>query len=293
MRYSNLTLDDIEESNTFIFTTKGGEERSRLPLWDQALKHCPDECLEVAEQSIHIISVVKSGRTEDIHLRDSARFEDSFSNRDVLIDISGLAHHIWAPLLHCAHRVARTIRVVYAEPKRYRTHGTPVSPTAFDLSASFEGLTPIPGFTRLVEPETNVLVPLLGFEGNRPSYLALQMESIGGVIPIVGVPGFSDRYPSVTIACNRTFLDEYRAYSNIRLARASCPFEVIDALASIHEDFPEHCLFLAPVGTKPHSLGAVWFAICNPSYTELLYDHPVRKKDRTSGVSTIHVYKMK
>lgn len=106
----------------------------------------------------------------------------------------------------------------------------------------------------------------------------------------MGVPGFQIEFPAYTISCNRNFLSEFRANTEIRHARASCPFEVIDALGKIRRDFQGHYMYLAPVGTKPHALGAIIFAAANEDDTEIMFDHPIRKVGRTGGVGLIHVY---
>ena len=47
---------------------------------------------------------------------------------------------------------------------------------------------------------------------------------------------------------------------------------------------------IAMVGTKPHALGAVLFALTNPARAELIYDHPIRKPGRTGGSDRLLVY---
>jgi hypothetical protein len=109
----------------------------------------------------------------------------------------------------------------------------------------------------------------------------------------VGVPGFRIEYPQITHASNEDFLNEYRAHANVRLARASCPFEAFEALSELHRDCSGRYMYIAPVGTKPHALGAICYALKNPDTTEIMYDNPVRKPGRTAGVRTFHIYKLK
>jgi hypothetical protein len=195
--------------------------------------------------------------------------------------------------LKCAYSMRLPTRVIYAEPESYREHPSPASATLFDLSVKFEGLAPLPGFARLsgpVDERQCVFVAMLGFEGNRPERLLAQVDPTPKVVPVVGVPGFQVEFPAFTVACNREFLDENRAQTEIRLARASCPFEAFQALAEIRTDNPDHYMYLAPVGTKPHALGTILYAIAHPQSTEIMFDHPVRKPGRTKGVGVIHIY---
>jgi hypothetical protein len=73
-------------------------------------------------------------------------------------------------------------------------------------------------------------------------------------------------------------------------ARANCPFSVWYLLQDIAKAWPGKVLKVAPIGTKPHALGAVLFWATSPDIVELVYDHPVRKEKRTSGAWRTSVY---
>jgi hypothetical protein len=294
-RYTTLGPGDIAPGATLIFANDATEQRARVPLWDEVRRDTPERCIVVEKQEREHLVARIGAREESISLLDEAALTRLVTATPLYLDISGLAHHVWAPLFSAARRAKAALHVVYAEPESYQPHPSPASPTVFDLSLDFQGIAPLPGFARLAGPsdETKtLLVALLGFEGNRPSHLASEIDSVPVVVPVVGVPGFRLEYPAFTVACNRTFLEEYRAHSNIRWARASCPFEAFATLTELKEEYPDYYMYVAPVGTKPHSLGAVWFALENPTTTELLYDHPVRKPGRTKGLGLIHVYEI-
>ncbi|MNG00824.1 hypothetical protein D3C84_837740 [compost metagenome] len=76
----------------------------------------------------------------------------------------------------------------------------------------------------------------------------------------------------------------------MRYARASCPFEAFESLNKIRQDYPDHYMYLALVGTKPHALGAILFAIKNPETSEIMFDYPVKKSGRTQGIGVVHIY---
>jgi hypothetical protein len=292
-RFRTLSQDDLPANATLIFAADATEQRAQIAAWNDIRRASPERCVAVELQEREHLTAKVGADTLRASLLDEGALNQLVAPDPLYVDISGLAHHVWAPLFSAARRTKRTIHVVYAEPEGYQPHRSPSSPTVFDLSLEFQGVAPLPGFARLsgpVDETRTLLVTLLGFEGSRPKRLALEIDSVPTVIPIVGVPGFRLEYPAFTVACNRPFLEEYRAHANIRLARASCPFEAFKALSQLQEDFPEHYMYLAPIGTKPHSLGAVWFALENPASTELLYDHPVRKPGRSHGVGVIHVY---
>lgn len=293
-RFRNLTENDIDESELIISAADATENRGQLPIWSTISSSHSERVLWIKQTDREHISVQRGDTSEIVvQLRDEKAIDDLLSSARILIDISGLKHHVWAPILKSAYARRIRTRVLYAEPESYKAHPSPASATLFDLSVNFEGLAPLPGFARLAGPDDEnkcLFIAMLGFEGNRPERLVLQVDPIPKVIPVVGVPGFQLEYPAFTVACNRVLLDEYRAHSEVRYARASCPFEAYEALRDIRKDYPDHYMYLAPVGTKPHALGTILFAIANPETTEIMFDHPIRKAGRTTGVGIIHIY---
>ena len=293
-RFKTLEQDNIYADELVVTAAAATENRGQLPLWSTFAKSNPERIIAISELDKDHISVTGNiGAVAKISLRDEVAIGQVLNSPRVLIDISGLPQHVWAPLLKSAHLKRQRTRVLYVEPKSYKAHPSPASATLFDLSVTFDGLAPLPGFARLVGPEDEnrcLFVALLGFEGNRPERLLLQIDPPPKVIPIVGVPGFQIEYPAFTVACNRGLLHDYGAYSEIVFARASCPFEANEALRRIQKNYPGHYMYLAPVGTKPHALGTILFAIANPDTTEIMFDHPVRKAGRTTGIGTIHIY---
>lgn len=293
-RYRNISVTDIHPDEVLLVAKDASEARGQLPVWDIYRQNEPTKVVQVEMVDREHITIHRYGcNSHTICLVDEDSLQSLFTSSRVLIDISGFSHNVWAPLIKAAYQKRPITRVVYAEPESYKSHPTPASATLFDLSISLEGLAPLPGFAQLGGPEDEertIYVPLLGFEGNRPERLAMQLDPVPKVLPVVGVPGFQLEYPAFTIACNRGLLEEYRAHTNIRLARASCPFEVFSVLRDIRKDYPDYYMYIAPVGTKPHSLGGILYAIANPNDTEIMFDYPIRKTGRTSGVGVIHIY---
>ncbi|MFP3517901.1 hypothetical protein SB766_17095 [Pseudomonas sp. SIMBA_077] len=292
-RFKNFTTSDLKPEETIILAGDLAEIRDRLDAWEEIQRTAPERIVSIKSLDKETIAV----RHKDQELRVSLRDEDSinsiFNSRDFLIDVTGLSHNVWAPLLKSAYSQKINTRLMYVEPESYTPHPTPASSAIFDLSVTFGGLAPLPGFAQLAGPDDEdrcLFIAMLGFEGNRPEHLAAQLDPVPKVIPVVGAPGFQLEYPAFTVGCNRMFLDEYKAHSEVRYARASCPFEAFEALTKIRRDYPEHYIYLALVGTKPHAIGSVLFAMKHAETTEILFDHPVKKSGRTSGVGIVHVY---
>jgi hypothetical protein len=56
--------------------------------------------------------------------------------------------------------------------------------------------------------------------------------------------------------------------------------------------FPRDTMKVAPIGTKPHAMGAVLFALASSKTVELVYDHPIRKATRTAGKARLLLYEV-
>lgn len=296
LRFRALTESALLPDEIVLSAKSPTENRAQLPIWSDLARADPNRVVWIhpSPTSRSYIDIETAGQQHTgTSLTDDAALDKWLSRDRVIIDISGLPHHIWAPLLRRLHSMRVQTRVVYVEPASYQAHSSPASDSLFDLTSTFLGLAPLPGFARLAGPANEdkcLFVATLGFEGSRPESIFSQLDPAPKVIPLIGVPGFQIEYPAFTVACNRSFLEAGRAHHEIRLARASCPFEAFDALRKIHTDYPDHYMYLAPVGTKPHALGAILYALEHPTQTEVVFDNPVRKAGRTAGVGVIHIY---
>lgn len=287
---------EIPDEMVCVLSAAPIDPRSRLAHWDERKRRLPLTCVEVVEISDESVTLEVAGVRWTALLRQPSTFETIFCGPSVCIDISGLPHHVWAPFVRAAVRLAKRVWVVYAEPLAYRVHPSPASPSVFHLSDSVSVPSPLPGFVTIAsrpDEDEALFVPFLGFEGMRVRQIAFQLDPLPRAIPVIGVPGFQPQFPLYTVSCNREFLEDTRSYSEVRYVKASCPFAAHQALEDVSLEFPGKYLYVAPVGTKPHALGVVLYAIANPSGVEILYDHPVRSPGRTKGLGRVHIYRVK
>jgi hypothetical protein len=211
----------------------------------------------------------------------------------IYLDITGLSHHVWSVLLKSGLAYQHDMMALYVEPADYKYSAVATDGEIFDLSLRTEGIDSLPGFATLAEESADlVFIPLLGFEGARLAHLLEETEPAADrIIPIVGVPGFRLEYPFHTYAGNKRVLTATGAWRRARFAAANCPFSLYYVLEDISRDFPLARLSIAPIGTKPHALGAVLFKVLQGSTNvELVYDFPIRKPGRTRGADRLFVY---
>jgi hypothetical protein len=270
------------------------------------------------EERTHHVEEWSAGGIPDVDVirvdeagRDSVKLDDgetiSLRNRDDVIsaltrgdrtnlylDITGLSNHIWPAFLKVASEISLSVHVVYVEPLDYTYSAQPRENVIFDLSERILGISPIAQFTNLSEPEDDAtsLVPLLGFEGARLQHLIEEIQPPGNNIdPVIGVPGFRAEYPFFAYQGNQVALRTSGAYRKVRYAKANCPFSAFYALSDIQQSYPiDQFLKIGLIGTKPHALGAVLFALASPIKVELVYDHTIRRPQRSTGHSHCFVY---
>lgn len=209
------------------------------------------------------------------------------------VDLTSLSAHIWAPIIKSCWEQQISCRAIYIEPEEYTRSDAPRIGALFDLSERILGIAPLPGFAslRTIDEEQTLLIPLIGFEGARLSFIVDHLEpKKEHIFPIIGAPGFKKEYPFHTFLGNQIPLLDTQSWLNVQFSRANCPFSAYYAIDLISKSRRAFFLRIAPIGTKPHCLGAVLYSLANAGSCEIVYDHPKRSKSRTSGVSRISAY---
>lgn len=294
-RYPSIKDFDPENGSTYVYGYSP-EDRS----------HLIDPSLAKSSSSIQFVEVEAHGSDQmrdvsakcNFNLRSELSIESflqTIQSRLLYLDVSGLLNRITAPLLKgaiAAYRkgLFKEVRIIYAEPIEYKIKQFTSEGISNDLSEQIEGIDPLPGFASIIpsNDEDTLFVPLLGFEGGRFTYLVENIQPpYDNIYPIIGVPGFRFEYPFVAYWGNRKPLQETQAWRKVLFAAANSPVELFDLLRRIHKKKPHATLKIAPIGTKPHAIGAILYALENPRTAELIYDNPKRIKQRTDGVGQI------
>jgi hypothetical protein len=278
------------------------ERRSHLPPEWVAAQQC--SFLKIEELNYEAFSFRASGREYKLRSRtDVVAFVDGLVEKapTVYLDITGLSHHVWAPLVTEFVSRARSsphsisLSVVYVEPGHYTKSRLPRPGDIFALSEKSHGIRSLPGLLRLRrdDRQDSILVGLLGFEGWRFDAVIAQLEpDAGTVVPVIGVPGFRGEYPFYTFEGNMIPLDRDDNWMRRELATANDPFEIFSVLETVHARYQDILLRIAMVGTKPHALGAVLYCALKPEHSELIYDNPIRSAGRTDSDRTVLEYRV-
>jgi hypothetical protein len=237
------------------------------------------------------------GVSRDVRLRsesDLDAFAASVARPRVYIDITGLPHFVWVPLVRTFLRHSVAVDVVYSEPQHYLPGRNTTAAGTYELSDRIANAEPLPGFASLDrEVSPPVLVPLLGFEGGRFARIQEIVQTTGErTFPVIGVPGFELEYPFIAYFGNRLPLKSDDCFMNLSFASANCPFSLLSRLEQLESArFPtDASIKVALVGTKPHALGALLYFLRSTRSVELVYDHPIKSVGRTTGTTRCWMY---
>lgn len=290
-RIENL---DFPPGSTYV-VGDGLEEEDRTQEWKR-LNATGLGFVRVVSVAPTSATVAFNGACSDLPLRSQSALTEfllGLQTSRLHIDITGLPLHVWAPLVRAALNVSIRTRAVYFEPGDYRYSTNPIEGEIFDLSDRIDGIAPIPGFACLsrFDLERALFVPILGFEGTRLAHILEAVQPAReNIWPIIGVPGTRIQYPFFAYLGNKGQLLETHSWKNALYARANCPFSLYYVLRDRLQTWHERLVILAPLGPKPHALGAILYYLANPRRTELVYDHPITRAQRTVGTPRVCIY---
>ncbi|OFX20373.1 MAG: hypothetical protein A2041_00640 [Bacteroidetes bacterium GWA2_31_9b] len=265
-----------------------------------------DVLIKKFNSQVNFVQIKENGKDRIIDLssnneyslrnsEDINGFFNLFKSHIIYIDVTGLNNRISASLLKHALQLSLCtsfpeIRVIYAEPDTYKIERFKSEGVFNDLSEQISGIDPLPGFASIIPDEIgeSIFVVLLGFEGGRFTHIIENIQPQGDtIIPVVGIPGFRLEYPFVAYWGNRRPIQETDTWRNVKFVAANSIVDIYIFLSKLEKKYPNKKIKIAPIGTKPHAIGAIIFAIKYFNKVEIIYDNPIRKKKRTTGVGKI------
>lgn len=183
---------------------------------------------------------------------------------------------------------------LYVEPQNYsRLQKIEIgNERKFELSDSYLGYKGIPGY--LLSLDTGDYVAFCcGYEQERIMN-AFDYESISSKYAtlIFGMPPFNAGWDMNAYESHINFIDN-QSIKDIKYCGSTNPLAVIKKLDEMYQSLKDdEKLFVAPLGTKPMSLGACLFiVVCGDrEHVALLFDHPIKKSGRSKAIGSWHLY---
>lgn len=287
--WGNLNVVSLASGSLYLFAYDP-EERSKFCARSLQANNADTTFveLEINEQDQTI--EVDSGQTISLSSpKEINDFLQKYNPTVIYIEVTGMSCRLVAPMMQCAIGESMEVRIVYSEPKLYLLNEFKNLGLNKDLSEACYGVNPLPGFVKVLPHRTEPLfVTMLGFEGGRLTYLiSMQQPSFDKIRPVIGMPGYRIDYPFESFWGNRNSLRTTKAWEHVEYAEANSIVDSYMTLRKISYDNRDPEMVIAPIGTKPHAIGAILYAIKNPRKVELLYDNPKRSLIRTDGVGRI------
>ena len=129
----------------------------------------------------------------------------------------------------------------------------------------------VPGYPGLnTRTKENVLVILLGFEGELSSFITEDVASDKTIL-VNGFPAYSQSFKDLSIIKNETLLGNVG--TKIKYVKANNPFETFNLLEILKNEYPNAFFNIAPLGSKPMALGACLFSLLDES-VRIVYPLP-------------------
>lgn len=289
--YNRADLFAIENDDVFI-CEYDKESRSHI-LVDELVSKCGDSINIVALQFVEGDIFVVNG-DDKYYLRDEeimSKFLFKYINgNNVYVDVTGMSGRLAAGLIkNLVVNNVPNIHILYAEPALYKDEDFKKEGYHNVLSEKIDGIKPMPGFAYLVpDDDETKFVALLGYEGGRFSYIVETLNiTEKDIIPVIGVPGYKPEYTFTAIWGNKIPFLKTQSWEHIRYAAANSIVDVYMLLSDILSKNNGKKIKIAPIGTKPHVIGAILFALKHPKEVEVVYDNPKREYSKTEGVGNI------
>ncbi len=187
---------------------------------------------------------------------------------------------------------ARSISLLYVEPGEYfiPDPGQILLTRQFALTEEVTPYSGVPGWIKRLDETKSRVVFFLGFEGERLLQAIEQLPLDPRRCSVVfGVPAFRPGWELNAFANNVSVLREARLAGGIDFCAADNPWAAIDHLNRFYEAHSMDDVFVVPIGTKPHGIGAAIFA-ATKSNIGIFYDHPKRKIGRSDKLGTWHLF---
>jgi len=183
---------------------------------------------------------------------------------------------------------ATSINIIYVEPAEYTRDGKGAE--LFALSEPTRGYVAIPNaIVDLASEEVEAGVFFLGFEPERLDRALEEYQMIASkyVKVVFGIPAYHPGWELDAIIPHLTALESHKL--QLDYCSANDPEAAFECLERTRDTLgAEKRMFVAPIGPKPCGIASAIFASVYPTQVGLLFDHPRRKKKRSSGVDLWH-----
>ncbi len=225
---------------------------------------------------------------------NNAQFASVLGNRmngfseNILIDLTSLQHAVIIVLLNtiCKELKPAHLFAAYVKPQRYVNKD---NLGHYALSARVSEPAGIPGLIRKRQ-ENEIVIPFLGFEGNRlQNFIDNDNMTYDAIVPVIGFPSEDPSWQFDALKNCMQALETAGPDSVIRKCKSNSIYDAITTLEEIRELYPDNNFVLLPLGIRPHTAACgLWAA--KYRNVRILYDYAVEAEERSEGIGDAIVY---
>lgn len=220
--------------------------------------------------------------------------DKNISGANICVDITTLKQGILFLLTSLLLNRVKPARFLaaYTEPTEYKKRKISVlgEIEEYDLYDKIVGSqNSVPGFTKPQSQRNILLIAPMGFDSQRLQTIYENLKPTR-IIPVVGFPSFVPGWNLTAIKMNHMVLKGADCFDMVKTCESASPFEMYKLLEDeFHRHTHSYDIYISPLGTRPHCLGAALFVSRNRS-AYLIYDFPVEKKYRSESVLKANIY---
>ncbi|MHB1954376.1 MAG: hypothetical protein ACYCOU_11565 [Sulfobacillus sp.] len=212
----------------------------------------------------------------------------------VLVDLtSNLVPELFMLLLQMKKKQYDNIYAVHVEPMKYQVVNENGLMEHHKFNKRVSAMFGIPGFIHhLRGGSRESLYAFLGFEGTRFHEVVEYFNKEYDMTVILPMPSYRGGFHNHVLSGNYPDLISNDPVRDRKVERISAdnPFHVLEFLERSYRERRGSARFvLAPIGTKPHALGAALFALRHDD-VKIIYDYPVPDDSQTTGVNAMLGY---
>lgn len=289
-RFFQLQDLTIEENSLYLY---GHDDEYRASACAKQLMQSTTNVAFVELEYIDKDLMYVCGSTEKpITLRSGNALSEFFKKygfHRIYIDVSGMEVRMVAALLLRAVEERLEVHVIYAEPQNYITEKFHKEGADQEWAGNIDGIEPLPGFVNFATSNDEFLFCVfLGFEGGRFRHMISQMQPMDDLtFPVYGIPGFRIEYPYNAYWSNHKGMTKTQSAGNVKYASANSIVDAYLLLERISKANKGIKMLVAPIGTKPHTIASIAFAIKYFKDVEIVYDNPKKIESRSEGIGNI------
>lgn len=220
--------------------------------------------------------------------------ENNLSGSNLCVDITTLQQGILFLLTKLLINRVKPARffAAYTEPTEYKKRKISElgENEEFDLYDKIVGCrNPVPGFIKPQSSRNIMLIAPMGFDSQRLQTIYEDIKP-KRILPVIGFPSFVPGWNLTAIKMNYLVLKGAECFDMVETCEAASPFEMFKLLEKeFHRHTHNFDIYISPLGTRPHCLGAALF-VSRYSSAYLIYDFPVEKKYRSESVLKTNIY---